>query len=46
MHDAPEAARHVLQRAIGIVQAQSGHEQQQVDALNELLSGILTQKAA
>ncbi|WIG92755.1 tetratricopeptide repeat protein [Myxococcus sp. SDU36] len=45
-HDAPEAARRVLQRAIDIVQAQPGHEQQQVDALNELLSGIPVQQAA
>ncbi|MFP2959233.1 M48 family metalloprotease [Myxococcus sp. 1LA] len=45
-HDAPEAARHVLERALGIVQAQPGHEQQQVDALNELLSELPTQKAA
>ncbi|WP_141592755.1 tetratricopeptide repeat protein [Myxococcus sp. AB056] len=45
-HDAPEAARRVLQRAIDIVQAQPGHEQQQVDALNEMLSEIPVQQAA
>lgn len=45
-HDAPDAARSALLRAIGIVQAQPGHEQQLVDALNEMLSDIPTQKAA
>ncbi|QDE94272.1 hypothetical protein BHS06_28195 [Myxococcus xanthus] len=45
-HDAPEVARRVLQRAIDIVLAQPGHEQQQVDALNEMLSEIPAQQAA
>ena len=43
---APEAARQALQRAIDIVQAQPGFEQEQVDALREMLSQVPTQQAA
>ncbi|WP_164014587.1 M48 family metalloprotease [Pyxidicoccus trucidator] len=44
-HQDPVAARALLQRALGIVQARPGHEQQ-VDALNEMLQGLPTQQAA
>ncbi|MCE9666501.1 tetratricopeptide repeat protein [Myxococcus stipitatus] len=43
---APEAARQALQRAIDIVQAQPEFEQQQVDALREMLSQVPDQRAA